>query len=98
MADVTALNDVRTGMRDITIEGEVTETKDVRTFNKFDREGKVQEVVLKDDSGTGVLTLWNDQAGSLAVGDNVRVSGVYTKEFRDEVQMHISRQGTLEKI
>lgn len=85
-------------MRDITIEGEVAETKDVRTFNKFDREGKVQEVVLKDESGTGVLTLWNDQAGSLAVGDKVRVSGVYTKEFRDEVQMHISRQGTLEKL
>ncbi|MFT4308535.1 MAG: OB-fold nucleic acid binding domain-containing protein [Candidatus Woesearchaeota archaeon] len=98
MADVTALNDVQTGMRDITIEGEVAETKDVRTFNKFDREGKVQEVVLKDESGTGVLTLWNDQAGSLAVGDKVRVSGVYTKEFRDEVQMHISRQGTLEKL
>lgn len=98
MTDVTALSSVGAGMRDITVEGEVTEAKDIRTFNKFDREGKVQEVAIKDDSGTGVLTLWNEQAGTLAVGDKVRATGVYTKEFRDEVQMHISRQGTLEKL
>lgn len=98
MAETQALNTVEAGMRGITVEGEVSETKDIREFNKFGKEGKVQEVVLKDDTGSCILTLWNEQAGTLNVGDKVRVSGVYTKEFRDEVQMHISRQGEIEKL
>ena len=98
MADTVSLEKVEVGMRGITVEGEVAETKDVREFNKFGRQGKVQEVVLKDGSGTAVLTLWNEQAGTLSVGDKVRASGVYTKEFRDEVQLSISRQGQLETL
>ena len=98
MEEKASLSSVQAGMRGITVEGEVTEAKDIREFNKFGKEGKVQEVVIKDDTGTGVLTLWNEQAGTLSVGDKVRATGVYTKEFRDEVQLHISRQGSLEKI
>lgn len=98
MADIQALNTIEANMRGVTVEGEVSEVKEARTFNKFGKEGQVQEVVLKDDTGSGVLTLWNEQAGTLAVGDKVRVSGIYTKEFRDEVQMHISRQGEIEKL
>jgi replication factor A1 len=98
MEDVTPLSSVGADMRGITVQGEVTEAKDIRTFNKFGKEGQVQEVVIKDDSGTGVLTLWNEQAGTLKPGDKLKATGVYTKEFRDEVQLHISRQGSLEKL
>lgn len=98
MAETVSLDKIEAGMRGITVEGEVAEVKEARTFNKFGREGKVQEVVLKDDAGQATLTLWNEQADTLAVGDKVKVTGVYTKEFRDEVQMHISRQGELEKL
>ena len=93
----TKIAELQNGMRGIAITGEVTETRDPRTFNKFGKEGKVQEVVIKDDSGEGILVLWNEQAETLSVGDKVRVSGAYTKEFRGDVQVHISRQGSLEK-
>lgn len=98
MAETVSLDKIEAGMRGVTVEGEVAEVKEARTFNKFGKEGKVQEVVIKDDAGQATLTLWNEQADTLKVGEKVRVSGIYTKEFRDEVQMHISRQGEIEKL
>ncbi|MFT4309648.1 MAG: OB-fold nucleic acid binding domain-containing protein [Candidatus Woesearchaeota archaeon] len=97
MEEKKKISDIRMGDRNVDFEAEVAELGEVRTFNKFGKDGKVQEAKIKDDSGQTTLVLWNEQAESLSVGDKITVKGAYTKEFRGELQVHIARQGSLEK-
>ena len=97
MEEAKKIKDIKMGDRNVEFKAEVSELGEVRTFNKFGKDGKVQEVTIKDDSGDAKLVLWNEQAESLAVGDRIDVKGAYTKEFRGELQLHIARQGSLEK-
>ena len=91
------VKDLKEGVRNADFEAEVSEVKEERTFNKFGKEGKIQEVTIKDDSGETTLVLWNENAGTLNVGDKIKVTGAYTKEFRGNLQVHVSRQGSIEK-
>jgi len=97
MEETKKIKDIKMGDRNVEFKAEVSALGEVRTFNKFGKDGKVQEVTVKDDSGDAKLVLWNEQAESLAVGDKIDVKGAYTKEFRGELQLHIARQGSLEK-
>ncbi len=91
------IKDLKEGVRNADFEAEVSEVKEARTFNKFGKEGKIQEVTIKDDTGETTLVLWNENADTLNVGDKIKVTGAYTKEFRGNLQVHVSRQGSIEK-
>jgi len=97
MDEATPIGNIKMGDRNLNFTGTVKEVREARTFNKFGKEGKVQEVIVGDDSGSAVLVLWNEMAETLKEGDKVNVTGAYTKEFRGEIQLHIPRQGTMEK-
>jgi replication factor A1 len=97
MDETKKIKEIRMGDRNVGFTAEVSAVGESRTFNKFGKDGKVQEVTVKDDSGEAKLVLWNEQAETLAVGEKIEVKGAYTKEFRGELQLHIARQGSLEK-
>ena len=57
MAKISELT-VRQG--NVDVEGTIKEIGEIKNFNKFGRELRVANAILKDDSGTIKLTLWND--------------------------------------
>ncbi len=72
------------GMRKVNIKARVTGILDPNTFERDDgEEGKVQNVILGDNTGTIRLTLWDEQteiAEKVDEDDAIAISGAYTVE------------------
>lgn len=71
-------------MRKVKVKARVTNVLDPNTFERDDgEEGRVQNVVLADDTGSIRLTLWDDQteiAEKVSEGDAIKLGGAYTVE------------------
>ncbi|WEL19060.1 OB-fold nucleic acid binding domain-containing protein [Candidatus Nanohalococcus occultus] len=71
-------------MRKVSIKGRVTAVLDPNTFDRDDgEEGKVQNIVIADETGSIRVTLWDEQtqiAEKVNEGDAVKISGCYTVE------------------
>ena len=71
-------------MRKVNIKGRVTNILDMNTFERDDgEEGRVQNVVMADDTGSIRITLWDDQtaiAEKVSEGDAIAIEGAYSVE------------------
>ncbi len=75
-------------MRKVSIKARVVNITEPNTFERDDGDdGKVQNVVLGDDTGTIRLTLWDEQteiAEKVEEGDAIHITGAYTVEDNRE--------------
>ena len=92
------IGDLRIRQAKVDVEGEITEIGEVKTFQKFGREGRVASATLKDESGKVTLSLWNDDVDKVKVGDKVKITNGYVNEFQGEKQLTAGRFGKLEVI
>lgn len=72
-------------MRKVVAKGRVLNISDMNTFERDDEEedGKVQNLLLGDDTGTIRVTLWDEQteiAENVSKGDVIEMAGCYTVE------------------
>jgi len=70
------ISELRSGQGNVEVEGEISELGDTRAFNKYGRELKVANAILKDDSGAIKLTLWNDDVMRFKEGDRIKICRV----------------------
>ena len=84
----------RQGKVDVT--GDIIEVGEVRTFNKFGKEGRVANAILKDDSGQISLSLWNEQIDTVKPGSKVTIKNGYVNEWQGELQLTAGKFGTME--
>lgn len=92
------ISDLKAGQGNVVVEGEIVELSPARTFEKFGKSGRVANAVLKDESGSIKLSLWNEQIDLVAVGKRVRISNGYVSEWKGEVQITTGKFGKLEII
>ena len=90
------INELRDGMKRITIQAKVTEKSDPRevTSRFKDQTYKVATALITDETGTIKLTLWNEQIDQVNVNDMVKIQNGYVTSFRGEIQLNIGRYGT----
>lgn len=92
------ISELRVGQGNVEVSGEITELGNTRVFNKYGRELKVADAILKDDSGSIKLTLWNDDIMRFKEGDSVKVINGYVSEFQGEKQLTSGKFGRMEKV
>ena len=92
------ISELNAGQGNINVEGTITEVGESRTFNKFGREMTVANAMLKDDSGSIKLTLWNDDVTKFKEGDKVKIENGYVNEFQGEKQLTAGKFGKMEKV
>ncbi len=92
------ISELKTGQGNVEIEATITEIGEIRNFNKYGRELRVADALIRDDSGTMKLTLWNNDATRFKEGDKIKVSNGYVREFQGEKQLTSGKFGTIEKI
>ncbi len=92
------ISEIPTGPVKEEVVGIISEISEPREFAKFGRQGKVCSAKLKDDSGEITLTLWNEQAEEFQVGDKVKVTNGFVKEWQGEKQLSAGKFGKIEKI
>ncbi|MBU7000833.1 MAG: GNAT family N-acetyltransferase [Theionarchaea archaeon] len=94
--ELAKVSDLRAGMKNVTIEGEIVEKSEPRPVRS--RRGEplsVSNAALKDETGRVVLVLWNQQIGWIGVGDKIRVENGYADSYRGIIQLSVGRIGRL---
>ncbi len=87
--------ELKAGQGKVSIEVEVVSVGETRTFEKFGRQGRVATAVVKDDSGTINLTLWNDDIDKVSQGSKIKIENGYVNEFKGEKQLTAGKFGKL---
>ncbi|MGP8078261.1 MAG: single-stranded DNA-binding protein [Thermoplasmata archaeon] len=73
----------------------VGEAKEV--MGKFGDPRKVCEAVVGDDTATIILSLWNEQIGSIAKDEVILVDNGYVSLVRGHMRLNVGRYGNLTK-
>jgi len=84
-------------MRRVDVEAKVIQKSDTReVLSRYSNETyRVADAIIKDETGTIKLTLWNEQIDQVNIDDTVKIENGYTRSFRGEVQLNIGRYGKL---
>ncbi|MBD3405788.1 MAG: hypothetical protein GF411_06620 [Candidatus Lokiarchaeota archaeon] len=93
------IEDLSTGMWDVDLEGKVVRIFDITTFDREGSEGRVQNIIVADDTGTIRVTFWNDDVDKITgieEGDVIRVLHGYVKEgFRGGYEYQVGRKAEI---
>lgn len=92
------ISELSAGQGNVNVAGTIIEVGESKTFNKFGKELKVSNAILKDDTGTIKLTLWNDEASKFKEGDQVKIENGYVNEFQGEPQLTAGKFGKIELV
>jgi len=90
-------DEVKPGMRNISLQGRVVGASEVRTFKRRDGgEGRVASLLLQDDTGSIRLSLWDDDVKTLETikeGEIVSVEGGYARESLGGLSLNLGSEG-----
>ncbi|TXT56737.1 MAG: hypothetical protein BAJATHORv1_20330 [Candidatus Thorarchaeota archaeon] len=94
------ISDLETGMWDVDIEGKVVRIFDMTTFERDGSEGRVQNIIIADETGTIRVTFWNDDVDEIKEieeGDIIRILHGYVKEgFRGGYEYQVGRKAEIQ--
>jgi replication factor A1 len=92
----TKIKDLRIGMKSINLKAKVLEvTKSTFVLTRFGNHASVANAMISDETGKIKLCLWNEQIGSVSVGDVVEVENARISAFRGERQLRVGKKGIL---
>jgi replication factor A1 len=75
---------------------EVSEPKDIP--GKFGNSRKVAEATTADETGAIVLSLWDNQIGTVAKDDVIEIKNGYVSLVRGHMRLNVGKYGTLAKV
>ena len=90
------ISELRAGQGSVNIEATVIEMGEPREFNKYGRVLKVANAMIKDDSGSIKLSLWNADIDRVKIGNTIKITNGYVSEFQGEKQLTTGKFGKLE--
>lgn len=61
-------------------------------------EHRVTEALVGDETGSVLLTLWDNQIDKFGLGDVLEIKKGYTSLFRGSLRLNIGRFGSIEKV
>lgn len=78
-----------------TIDGTIISLSPVRDVTTSRGPAQVADATLQDATGTITLTLWGDDTKRFSVGQKIRISDGWVKDFRGKLQISVGRSGTI---
>ena len=94
-----SIRDVRSGMNHVSLRAKILEVAEPRrVITGYGNYASVAKALIEDETGTIRLCLWNEQIGSVSVGDTVRIENARASLFRGERQLSIGTRGLLTNV
>jgi len=99
-AEYVKVNALRPGSRNVNTVVKVVNVGTPRTVSsRMDQtEHQVAEALVGDETGSLLLTLWDDQIDQLSVGDVFEIKNGFISIFRGSLRLNLGRYGTAEKV
>jgi ssDNA-binding replication factor A large subunit len=69
-----------------------------RVITRYGNYASVAKAVIGDETGTINLCLWNEQIGSVSVGNTVQIENARASLFRGERQLSVGLRGQLNNV
>ena len=86
------IKDISEGQSNVEVIGRITDIPPIREFSRKDGTvGKVGSLVIKDNTGSIRLTLWNDKVdllNNLKVGDVVEITGATSRSWNNKIDLN----------
>ncbi len=94
------VSDIRPGMKRIDVVVRVVSVSPVRevTSRRDGSTHRVEEILVGDESGSIILSLWDDDVGKLQEGDVVKIENGYTTVVRGSLRLNVGRYGKIELV
>jgi len=93
------VEEVRPFAKKIELTVKVLEKRDEREVtSKLDNSThKVAEALVADETGSVLLTLWNEAIEKVEVGKTYKISNAYTSLFKNSLRLNLGRFGIIEE-
>jgi len=72
---------------------QITDTREIP--NRYGPANRVAEATVADETGSVVLSLWNDQIGTINQGDSVTVENGYVSLVRGHIRLNAGKYGKI---
>jgi ssDNA-binding replication factor A large subunit len=91
----TMVQDLRHGMKKVTVEAEVLETPKPSLVHTRYGSAMVTNAWIADETGKIKLCLWNEQANYITLGDFIQIKNASVTAFKGERQLCLGKTGTV---
>jgi replication factor A1 len=81
-----------------TIEATITAISPVRDVTTQRGPSKVADATLQDATGTITLTLWGDETARYKVGQKLKITDGWVKDYKGKLQVSMGRSGRVEIV
>ena len=95
----TKIRDLTTYSRRVNLVAKVLEMGDAREVSSSSdgQLHRVAEALVGDETGTVLMTLWDENIGRFGVGEVVEVENGYAGTFRGSLRLNIGKYGSIDK-
>lgn len=83
---------------EVEITGKITELPRPRAISTKYGQKRITTVIFEDDTGNIDLTLWEEEIDAVEEGARVHITGAYVREWGDDIQLNISRDGNIDTV
>jgi len=88
--------DLKAGMKRIDLKAEVLKLSEPKmVYTRFGTTAYVSNALIKDETGSMKMSLWNRQISSIHQGDVINIKDGKVTWFRGELQLMLGRSGSL---
>lgn len=94
------VGNLRPGIKKLELRAKVVEKGETREVTSR-RDGsihRVAEVLIGDETGTVLMSLWDDDIDAVEEGDVISIENGFTSLFRDSLRVNVGRLGKIQKI
>ncbi len=82
---------------DVEITGTIKRLPTPRAVSTQYGQKRITTVVFEDETGEIDLTLWEEEIDAIEEGADVKIEGAYVREWADDIQLNIGRDGAIER-
>lgn len=82
---------------DVEIKGTIKKLPTPRAVSTQYGQKRITTVVFEDNTGEIDLTLWEEEIDAIEEGAEVLIDGAYVREWADDLQLNIGRDGNIEQ-
>ncbi|WP_309493028.1 OB-fold nucleic acid binding domain-containing protein [Candidatus Hecatella orcuttiae] len=93
------VHELRVGSQRVNIDLKVVEKLEERvvTFRADGSQHRVADVLVGDESGCIILTLWDEVIDQVKSGDVLRIENGYISVFKSSLRLNVGRYGKLSR-
>jgi len=92
------IRDLKIGLGKVNIKAKVVKVEEEKVFVRDNKECKVANAVIRDNTGEFILTLWNEEVSKVKAGIKIKIENGYVNEFQGEPRLSAGKFGKLEIV